>query len=57
MLKELDKYCSNLGYKYAVSTIHPDNIYSINNLEKDNFKCIGTKKFKRGIRNIYFKNL
>lgn len=57
MLKELDNYCFKLGYKYAVGTIHPDNIYSINNLLKDNFKLIRTKEFTRGIRNIYLKNL
>lgn len=57
MLKELDKYCKNINYKYAASTIHPDNTYSINNLLKDNFKYISTKEFKRGTRNIYFKEL
>lgn len=55
MLVELDKYCMNLGYKYAAVTIHPDNIFSINNLLKDNFECINQKKFTRGIRNIYLK--
>ena len=57
MLKELDNYCIKLGYKYAVGTIHPDNIYSINNLIKDDFNLIGTKEFTRGIRNIYLKKL
>lgn len=55
MLKEIDNYSISLGYKYAASTIHPDNIYSINNLLKDNFEYISTKEFKRGIRNIYLK--
>ena len=55
MLQELDKYCINKGFKYAISTIHPDNIYSINNFVKDNFKLHMTKEFKRGIRNIYIK--
>lgn len=55
MLKELDNYCLGLGYKYAVGTIHPDNIYSISNLLKDEFELIGTKLFTRGIRNIYLK--
>ena len=55
MLKELDSYCINLGYKYAAGTIHPNNIYSINNLVKDDFKLINQKEFKRGIRNIYLK--
>lgn len=57
MLKELDKYCLSLGYKFAASTIHPDNIYSINNLIKDNFEYKNTKEFARGIRNIYLKEL
>ena len=55
MLKELDKYSIKLGYKYAASTIHPDNTYSINNLLKDNFDQINQKEFKRGLRNIYLK--
>ena len=57
MLKALDEYCINNCYKYAVSTVHPDNIYSINNLVKDGFKRINQKDFKRGIRNIYIKQL
>lgn len=57
MLEELDKYSKSLGYKYIASTIHPDNIYSINNLLKDNFEYINTKTFTRGKRNIYLKKL
>ena len=55
MLLYLDDYCKKLDYGYAVGTIHPDNSYSIHNLLKDDFKIIGTKPFKRGIRNIYLK--
>lgn len=57
MLQKLDNYSYNEGYKYAVSTIHPDNIFSINNFLEDNFEFISRKEFKRGIRNIYIKNL
>lgn len=57
MLNELYKYAVAHNYKYAVATVHPDNIYSINNLLKDNFKLISTKEFKRGTRNIYLKIL
>lgn len=57
ILKKIDTYSINNNYKYAVSTIHPDNIYSINNLLKDNFKQINQKELKRGLRNIYIKNL
>lgn len=57
MLKELDQISKKKGYKYAVVTVHPNNIYSIRNLEKDNFKLLNTKQFERGIRNIYLKTL
>ena len=55
MLKALDSYCIEKGYKYAAGTIHPDNIYSIKNLVKDDFKYLTEKKLKRGPRNIYLK--
>ncbi len=57
MLEELDRYCMSLGYKYVVSTIHPDNVYSINNFIKDKFRYFNKKEFKRGFRNIYLKVL
>lgn len=57
MLEELDKYSSNLGYKYGVTTVHPDNIYSINNILKNNFILVEKKEFARGVRNIYLKCL
>lgn len=57
MLQKLDEYCKKMGYTYLCSTIHPDNIYSINNFIKDNYKLECQKTFKRGIRNIYFKQL
>ena len=55
MLKVEDEYCINLGYKYAATTIHPDNIYCIRNMLKDNFEYKNTREFTRGIRNIYLK--
>lgn len=57
MLEFLDDYSRKSGYKYVASTIHPDNVYSINNLVKDGFIYKGTKEFSRGTRNIYLKNL
>ena len=57
MLKSLDNYCLDKGYLYAAGTIHPDNIYSINNLIKDDFKLTNQKSFTRGLRNIYLKKL
>lgn len=57
MLNELDKYSIDKNYNFVVATIHPDNIYSINNFIKDNFKQTSTKEFKRGLRNIYVRKL
>ena len=55
MLKELDKYSINSGYRWAICTVHPDNKYSINNLLLDEFEFKKTKTFKRGLRNVYLK--
>ena len=55
MLQIIDSYCKSKGYKYAISTVHPDNNYSIVNFLKDDFKLHKEKNFKRGRRNIYIK--
>ena len=57
MLKELDQISKKKGYNSAVVTVHPNNISSIRNLEKDNFKLLNTNQFERVIRNIYLKTL
>ena len=57
MIEVENNYARLNNYHYAVSTIHPDNIYSINNFLKNDFKLVNTKEFSRGIRNIYFKEL
>lgn len=57
MLQVLDSYCIKKGYQYVVSTIHPENKYSIHNFLKAGFVQIGTKEFKRGVRNIYCKKI
>lgn len=57
MLKYLDEYVKSKGYGTAIWTIHPDNIYSINNLIKDGFVLTDQRNFKRGTRNIYVKKL
>lgn len=57
MLKEIDKLSLKKEYKYVVTTVHTENNYSINNLLKSGFVLIGTRKFNRGVRNIYLKEL
>lgn len=57
MLLKLDEYCKEKGYENCIGTVHPDNIYSINNITKDDFKIVNIKKIKSGIRNIYLKKI
>jgi len=57
MLLELDDYCKENNIKRVFTTVHPDNIYSIRNILTHGFELINQKKFKRGDRNIYQKNL
>lgn len=57
MLEEMEKYCRGVGFKKAICTIHPDNDASIKSVVKNGFRLIGKKKFNRGLRNIYVKEL
>ena len=57
MLRFLDEYISNYGYEYAATTVHPDNIYCIHNILKDEFELKGFREFTRGPRNIYLKKV
>lgn len=57
MLEEIEKFALDKGYKYMMSTVDPNNIYSSNNLLKANYQVILRKSFKRGIRDIYFKSM
>ncbi len=57
MLLEYDKYLNSIGYKYVMTTVHPDNIFSSRNMLKNGMKKVLQKTFERGIRDIYFKEL
>ncbi len=57
MLEILDKYCIERDIHHIVTTIHPDNIYSINNFEKSGYKYINTLILERGTRKVYIKKL
>ena len=57
MLRKLDEYSYYSGYKYALATVHPDNAYSIINMEDDGFKKKKSKVLNRGLRDIYIKKL
>ena len=57
VLSYLLDYCKKEGFINAVTTIHPDNSYSIKNVEEVGFKRVGVKTFKRGERVILLKNI
>ena len=57
ILEHMDRISRKKGYLYGVTTVHPDNIYCIRNMEKHGFVYERTKEFKRGTRNIYQKSI
>lgn len=57
MLNKLDKFCKQNGYSYILTTIHPDNVISINNFVKCGYEYKSTFNLKRGERDLYLKNL
>ena len=57
VISYLELISKKLGYKYAISTIAPDNTFSIRNFEKCNFTKLGEVELKRGNRAVYRKQL
>lgn len=57
LLRKIDEVAKKQGYNIAVTTIHPDNIYSINNILSDGFIKFKELVLRRGKRNLYIKKL
>jgi len=57
MLELLDNYCKKINKKMILTTIHPENLFSINNFIKIGYKYKSSFKFKRGDRDLYIKNI
>lgn len=57
IIENLELISKRKNYKYALGTVHPDNIFSINNLLKSDFIKIGEVVLKRGPRNVYRKEI
>ena len=57
MLQKLNDYCKSLNKKYILTTAHPDNFYSSNNMIKAGYKEVGAKELSRGPRIVYVKSL
>ena len=55
MIEDIEKIAKSLGYEYAITSVHPDNEPSSNNLINHGFELVGFKEFERGPRNIYLK--
>ena len=48
---------NNEQTKQYLESLKDDNIFSSNNMVKYGMKKVSQKKFKRGLRDIYFKEL
>ena len=57
MLLKFDEYLKSIGYKYVMTTVHPENKFSSSNMIKYGMNKVSQKVFKRGPRDIYFKEL
>ena len=57
MIDKMEHISKELGYLHTIATVHPDNKYSIKNIEEKGYHLLATKEFKRGIRNIYYKDI
>ena len=57
MIDKMEHISKELGYLHTIATVHPDNKYSIKNIEEKGYHLLATKEFNRGIRNIYYKDI
>lgn len=57
MLQKNNIYSKKNGYTDAIVTVHPDNVYSKNNLFNNGFSLSKEKEFERGKRLILSKKL
>jgi hypothetical protein len=57
VIQYLEKVSIWMGYKVGLGTVHPDNIYSWRNLLKNGFDEVARVDLKRGLRNVYRKEL
>lgn len=57
MMKELEKYCIDIGKKYIFTKAHSDNIYSINNMIKSGYELVHEYENERGRMSAFIKKL
>ena len=56
VIQYLEKVAKDRGYKHGLGTVDPENVYSINNLLKNNFKIVDRVQLSRGTRDILRKD-
>ena len=57
MMKVFDEYCKSIGKKYIFTKAHADNIYSINNILKDNYRLVDKYENERGKMKAFIKRI
>ena len=57
MLEVFNDYCKSIGMKYIFTKAHSNNIYSINNMYKDNYELIESYTNERGQMSAFLKKL
>ena len=57
MLDFLEEYAKKLNKKYILTTVHPDNSYSIKNFEEKGYILKNVFDLNRGKRNLYIKEI
>ena len=55
LFKLREKYLKKIKFKWGVSSVHPKNIYSYNNLIKNNYELVGSGKDKNNHDRLYLK--
>ena len=56
VIQYLEKIAAKNGYKHGLGTVDPENIYSIRNLLKNDFKTVTTVQLTRGTRDVLRKD-
>ena len=58
LMQACEKELSHRGWEYLLATVHPDNIYSLNNARKGGYEVMATKeKYGGKLRHIMMKKL
>ena len=57
MMKILDEYCKSIKKKYIFTKVCSDNVYSLNNMLKDNYVVTDEYENERGKNTTLLKEL